>query len=256
MHDHSDREKALLMSAPLAGPRPVSQPLHRQLRDLMMARIEAGEWSPGTYLPPETRLAEEYGVAVGTLRKALLDMASEGVVVRRQGKGTVVATHDSDAVLFRFFNLRRPDGSTLRPESRVLSRIRRAANADERSALALEPESEVICITRIRDGDGAPIIFEHILLDANRFGALAHQPPSLPNTLYQLYQTEYAATVHRARERVTAAAATGACAEALGVSEGVPLLHIMRQALDYNASPIELRLSWVNTSELFYQAEV
>ncbi len=236
--------------------RPLSQPLHRQLRDLMMARVEAGEWSPGTYLPSESRLAEEYGVAVGTLRKALLDMAAEGVVVRRQGKGTVVASHDSDAVLFRFFNLRRADGSTLRPESRVLSRIRRAAHADEAQALALDAQADVICITRVREGDGTPIIYEHIVLSAARFGALEHSPDLLPNTLYQLYQTEYGATVHRAREQVTAARAQGVCAQELALPDGAPLLHIRRIALDYSEAPLELRLSWVNTDALHYRADV
>ncbi|MCC5955638.1 MAG: GntR family transcriptional regulator [Natronohydrobacter sp.] len=236
--------------------RPVAQPLHRQLRDLMMARIEAGEWSPGTYLPPETRLAEEYGVAVGTLRKALLDLASEGVVVRRQGKGTVVASHDSDAVLFRFFNLRRADGSTLRPESRVLARERRKARADEAQALGVKAGTEVLCITRVREGDGVPILYEHILLDAARFGALEHLPEVLPNTLYQLYQTEYAATVHRAREEITVDFATPDCARELGLPSGAPLLHIRRVALDYSDAPIELRLSWVSTANLHYRVEV
>jgi len=241
---------------PRSAARPFSQPLHRQLRDLMMARIEAGEWSPGTYLPSESRLAEDYGVAVGTLRKALLDMAAEGVVVRRQGKGTVVASHDSDAVLFRFFNLRRPDGSTLRPESRVLSRLRRAASADEAQALGLAPGADVICITRVREGDGTPILYEHIVLNAARFGALEHAPELLPNTLYQLYQTEYGATVHRAREQVTTARADAACAQELGVPKAAPVLHIRRIALDYSDAPLELRLSWVNTENLHYQAEV
>ncbi len=243
-----------LTSAP--SPRPIAQPLHRQLRDLMMARIEAGDWSPGTYLPPETRLADEYGVAVGTLRKALLDMAAEGVVVRRQGKGTVVATHDSDAVLFRFFNLRRLDGTTLRPESRVLSRIRRAALPTEAQALALPQDAKVICITRVRDGDGTPIIYEHIVLGADRFGRLLSAPEVLPNTLYQLYQTDFAATVHRAREQITVAPADAASAAELDVQVGAGLLHIRRVALDYNDAPLELRLSWVNTGLVQYQAEV
>ena len=236
--------------------RPVSQPLHRQLRDLMLARIESGEWSPGTYLPSETRLAEDYGVAVGTLRKALLDLAAEGVVVRRQGKGTVVTSHDSDAVLFRFFNLRRADGSTLRPESRVLSRQRRSASEAEVASLGLPAAAEVVCITRVRDRDGIPIIFEHIILDADRFGPMETAPEVLPNTLYQLYQAQFGATVHRARETITAASATGACAVELGVAEGTPLLHIRRIALDYNNAPIELRLSWVTTAALHYQTEV
>jgi GntR family transcriptional regulator len=236
--------------------RPVSQPLHRQLRDLMLARIESGEWSPGTYLPSEMRLAEDYGVAVGTLRKALLDLAAEGVVQRRQGKGTVVTSHDSDAVLFRFFNLRRADGSTLHPESRVLSRARRAATAEEGAALALPTGADVICITRVREGDGTPIIYEHILLDAARFGALDHVPEVLPNTLYQLYQAQFGATVHRAQEAITAARATGLCARELGVAEGHPLLHIRRVALSYDGAPLELRLSWVTTDMLHYQTEV
>ena len=245
-----------LMSSPSPPLRPVSMPLHRQLRDLLMARIEAGEWSPGTYLPPETRLADDYGVAVGTLRKALLDMAAEGVVVRRQGKGTVVASHDSDAVLFRFFNLRRPDGATLHPESRVLSRLRRRATAPEAASLGLPTGADVICITRVREADGTPFIYEHILLGAQRFGALEHAPELLPNTLYQLYQTDFGATVHRAREQVTAASASGGCAAELDLPADTPLLHIRRIALDYNDTPIELRLSWVNTESLYYQTEV
>ena len=236
--------------------RPIAQPLHRQLHDLMMARIESGEWSPGTYLPPETRLAEDYGVAVGTLRKALLDLVAEGVVQRRQGKGTVVVSHDSDAVLFRFFNLRRPDGSTLRPESRVLSRLRRRATAPEAASLGLPTGADVICITRVREADGTPFIYEHILLGAQRFGALEHAPELLPNTLYQLYQTDFGATVHRAREQVTAASASGGCAAELDLPADTPLLHIRRIALDYNDTPIELRLSWVNTESLYYQTEV
>ena len=238
------------------APRPVAQPLHRQLRDLMMARIDAGEWSPGTYLPPETRLAEEYGVAVGTLRKALLDMAAEGVVVRRQGKGTVVASHNSDAVLFRFFNLRRPDGSTLRPESRVLSRARVRGSAEDTAALGLADGAELVCITRVREAEGAPILYEHILLDAARFSALETQPEILPNTLYQLYQLDMGATVHRAQEALRAVQAKGECARELGVAEGAPLLHIRRVALDYGGAPIELRVSWVNTQSLQYETGV
>ena len=236
--------------------RPVSQPLHRQLRDLMMARIEAGEWSPGTYLPPETRLAEDYGVAVGTLRKALLDLASEGVVQRRQGKGTVVACHDSDAVLFRFFNLRAADGRMLRPESRVLTRGRMQAEPQDARELGLKDNASVIRITRVRDVGGAPILFEHILLDAARFGRLETYPEILPNTLYQLYQMEMGATVHRAREALRAVSAEGECAHELNVAEGTPLLHIRRVALDYGGAPIELRLSWVNTQSLHYEAIV
>jgi GntR family transcriptional regulator len=236
--------------------RPVSQPLHRQLRDLMVARIEAGEWSPGTFLPSETRLADEYGVAVGTLRKALLDLASEGVVQRRQGKGTVVASHDSDQVLFRFFNLRRSDGGMIRPESRVLSCTRITADTKAAAALGVGTGADVIRITRVRDGDGIPIVYEHVFLDAARFGALETTRDPLPNTLYQLYQSQFGATVHRACETVTAAAAEGSCAKELGLPDGTPVLRIRRIAQDYNGNPIELRLSWISTAGVHYESDL
>ncbi len=236
--------------------RPIAQPLHRQLRDLIMARIDSGEWSPGTYLPPETRLADDYGVAVGTLRKALLDLAAEGVVQRRQGKGTVVASHDSDVVLFRFFNLRAPDGKMLRPESRVLARARVATDIADAQDLGLQPGADVIRITRVRDLGGAPILYEHILLDAVRFGMLETQPQVLPNTMYQLYQNEMNATVHRAREALRAVRAEGACARELGLADGTPVLQVRRIALDYSSAPVELRISWVNTESLYYEALV
>jgi GntR family transcriptional regulator len=236
--------------------RPIALPLHRQLRDLMIARIDSGEWSPGTYLPSETRLAEEYGVSVGTLRKALLDLAQEGIVARRQGKGTVVTTHNSDAVLFRFFNLRRPDGSTLHPESRVLARRRRRATPAEAEALGLDSGASVIAIERVREADGVPIIHEVIALDGNRFAGLEHEPELLPNTLYQLYQLRFGATVHRAHERLTAEAVPAARAGELGLAAGDPVLRIARVAVDFSGKPLEYRASWVNTRSLHYQTAV
>jgi len=114
----------------------------------------------------------------------------------------------------------------------------------------------VIRIIRVREGDGEPILYEHILLDAARFGSLEIRPEILPNTLYQLYQTEYGATVHRAQEQLRAIGADAITARELGVAPGTPLLEITRVALDYNASPIELRKSWIRTESLYYKADV
>ena len=236
--------------------RPRPQPLHRQLRDLLMARIDGGEWSPGTYLPAESDLAEAYGVAVGTLRKALLELAGEGIVERRRGKGTVVATHESDAVLFRFLNLFRADGSRVRPASRLLSRRRRPALAEECADLALAPGAEVVEIRRVREADETPVIVEEITLAADRFGALETRPEGLPNTLYHLYEAEFGARVHRAEEQITAAAADRDTAARLGFSPGAPLLRILRRAVDWGGQPVERRLSLVATARLAYRAEL
>jgi GntR family transcriptional regulator len=184
--------------------RPVAQPLHEQIKLLLLERIEAGDWPPGTYLPAESRLAEDYGVSVGTLRTALTALAHDGILVRRQGKGTAVATHDADSALFRFFTLQRPDGSRVLPVSQPLARTRRAATPEEAADLGLAPGAEVVHIRRLREIDGRTVIFEDIALDAARFGPLASVPEVLPNTLYHLYQKDFGATVAAAEERLAA----------------------------------------------------
>jgi GntR family transcriptional regulator len=233
--------------------RPIAQPLHSQLRALMLERISAGEWSPGTYLPSENRLAEEYAVSVGTLRKALLDLAQEGIVVRRQGKGTVVATHEGDENLFRFLNLRRNDGTSVLPDSRVLSRSLRPATAEESKALCLASGAEVVDILRVRDVDGTPAIYEEITLCADRFAGIDREPEVLPNTLYNLYQRVFGVTVHHARESITAVALEPRAAQELHRPQGTACLRIVRIAEDYQGTPLEMRVSVVATDALTYR---
>ncbi len=233
--------------------RPIAQPLHSQLRALLLERISDGEWSPGTYLPSETRLAEEYGVSVGTLRKALLDLAQEGIVVRRQGRGTVVATHEGDEALFRFLNLRREDGSRVRPDSRALSRNLRVATPEEAAALQLDPGASIVHIRRIRDVDGRSAIHEEIFLDAKRFAGIEREPEALPNTLYDLYQRAFGATVHHAEERLTAIALPPEVARELDREAGTPCLRVVRIAKDYQGAPLELRISVLPTDGVEYR---
>ena len=231
---------------------PTYQPLYSQIKDLLMERINSGEWSPGTFIPSEAALAETYKVSVGTLRKALNELVAENVVVRQQGKGTSVATHDADHALFRFFNIGRHDGERSMPGSIVLARKVRKACAQEVQELGLATGGKVVHITRIRELEGKPEIYEEIVLCAERFIGLEKQPEVLPNTLYRLYQQRFGATVAHAQERIIAICANETHAQALGIGVGTPLLQITRIALDYQGRAIEKRLSVVSCQSHAY----
>ena len=84
---------------------PDFRPLYQQVHDLLVSRIVAGEWKPGDALPPEPSLARTFRVSQGTVRKALAALEQRNLVVRRQGKGTYVATHTPQRALFHFFHL-------------------------------------------------------------------------------------------------------------------------------------------------------
>jgi GntR family transcriptional regulator len=231
---------------------PTFQPLYSQIKDLLMERISSGEWSPGTFIPSEAALAATYKVSVGTLRKALNELVAENVVVRQQGKGTSVATHDTDHALFRFFNICRADGERSMPVSIVLERKVRKAHGEEAQALGIAAGGKVIHISRIRELEGQPAIYEEIVICAERFLGLERQPEVLPNTLYRLYQQRFGVTVAHANERIIAICANEPQAQALEVKVGTPLLQIVRIALDYQGRAIEKRVSVVNTQSHCY----
>ncbi|SDM09153.1 GntR family transcriptional regulator [Modicisalibacter muralis] len=250
---HASERIDIKENQPMSAPKgPMFQPLYRQIKDLLLERIADGEWPPGTFIPSESALAASYNVSVGTLRKALDELVVDNVVIRRQGKGTAVATHDADRALFRFFNIEHHNGERVLPVSRALSRARRRATQAESQDLALAKGAEVIHIRRVRELEGKPILLEDIMLDAERFAALANQPEMLPNTLYQLYQKQYGATVAHADERLIAIAAGAEEVAQLGVEAGEPLIEIHRIARDYQGTPIERRISVLSTREYCY----
>ena len=84
---------------------PAFSPLYRQIKQRLVQSLQAGEWLPGRSIPSENELAARYRVSQGTVRKAIDELATDNLLVRRQGKGTFVATHAEQATQYRFLRL-------------------------------------------------------------------------------------------------------------------------------------------------------
>ncbi len=84
---------------------PAFSPLYQQIKALILQSLQSGEWKPSTAIPSEQELAARYRVSQGTVRKAIDELAAENLVVRRQGKGTFVATHAERHTQYRFLRL-------------------------------------------------------------------------------------------------------------------------------------------------------
>lgn len=245
------------MTGSAAAEAPDFRPLYAQVRELLIGRLVRGDWRPGEVLPSEGRLAAEFGVSQGTVRKALDEMAAQNLVVRQQGRGTFVARHSQKHALFHFFHIRDEGGVKELPTGRVLAM--RAVRADRETAqrLLLAPRSRVWEILRLRALKRAPVILERIAVPATLFPRLALPlGRELPDELYVLYQERFAVTVARAEEKLRAVAADAVDAAALGVAEGSPLLEIDRLALSLDGSPVEWRCSRCNTAHHHYYAEI
>ena len=94
-----------------AAATPAFSPLYQQIKGLILQSLQSGEWKPGEAIPSEMELAARYRVSQGTVRKAIDELTGENLVVRRQGKGTFVATHAEQHVQFRFLKLVPDSGS-------------------------------------------------------------------------------------------------------------------------------------------------
>ena len=72
---------------------PAFSPLYQQIKAQILQGLENAEWQPGEVIPSEFDLAARFGVSQGTVRKAIDELAASNLLVRKQGKGTFVATH-------------------------------------------------------------------------------------------------------------------------------------------------------------------
>jgi GntR family transcriptional regulator len=188
--------------------RPV--PLYEHVKRQMSEAILLGEWPPGTTMPGEIALAARYGVAVGTMRRALSDLTAEGLLVRRRKTGTAVtgrSPHHSLRHFFQYFRLHGADGSLLQSKPRMLALDRDAASTEERATFGPIAKDGVIRITRLRCVARRPVMWEQLALPANRLPSFPTRMTAVPDLLYLHLLEQYGIRISAVRESLTAALA-------------------------------------------------
>ncbi len=232
-------------------------PLYAQVKALLVKRIGSGGWKPGQMLPSENELAVEYSVSQGTVRKALIALEVDRMIVRRQGVGTFVARHSSDKALYQFFRMVGSDDSRLIPASVVLSQRIQQATRDQAAQLSVDYEAMLHVIVRVRSLSGQPAISERIFVPVSLMPNLSVEPNTeMDEEMYVIYQERFGISIVRVIERLCAVTATAEEAKRLGVKTGAALLEISRVATDVSGRPVELRISRCDTRRCRYAAEV
>lgn len=256
-HGRDGRRPAGGMGDPATGLLPGGGPLYRRVKEQLVREIGQGRYPVTDPLPSEQKLAARFGVAQGTVRRALDELARENLVIRHQGRGTFVHAHGPERDRFHFFHLVAEDGERRLPASRVLSLTRRRVTQAEALTLDLAAQDQVVEIKRVRELAARPAILETIILSDQLFPDFAALGKAkVPNTLYELYQDRFGVIVHRAVEKITAVAAGPEDVTHLGLNRGAPLLRIERVALTLDGTPVELRISRCDTAHLAYLSDL
>jgi GntR family transcriptional regulator len=222
------------------------QPLYEQIKALITRSLVVGEWGPGELIPSEFELARRFGVSQGTVRKAIDALAAEFIVVRRQGKGTFVATHTAPTHQYRFLRIRADgaDFDSAKHHPRTIFVGLQKAKADRSSAakLALRLNQSVWVISRLLVFDDRPLIFDEIVLAQSGFPNLSMEKlVASQGSIYSFLETAYGTRMVRAEETIKAVGANKLAAKHLGVPVGTPLLRVDRVAYSYGDKPVEWR---------------
>jgi len=236
------------------GPGAAFSPLYRQIKGLILQSLDRGEWKPGEAIPSELDLAARFKVSQGTVRKAIDELAADHILLRRQGKGTFVATHHEDRVRFRFLRLAPDDGQHARSRSRFLECRRLRAPADVAKALELRAGDSVVLVRRVLSFGEVPTVIDEIWLPGSLFrGLTAERLAEYKGPMYGLFESEFGVRMIRADEKIRAVAAGGPEAELLDIEAGTPLLQVERISFTYGDRPVEMRRGLYLTSRYHYR---
>jgi GntR family transcriptional regulator len=231
------------MSTPAA---PSFQPLYLQIKALLEKSLEVREWGPGAAIPSEIELAGRFGVSQGTVRKAIDALAADNLVVRRQGKGTFVATHTEEQAS--------ASASCAFATTTATTSIQRVAcstssgqGGRRRSAPArAAPGDAVLSCAACWSGRAGGAGRDH-----TAGGTVPWSDPGAVRRLSRLdvwIVRDAVWRAHAEREHVSAIARTRQ--RVLGVAVGVPLLAVDRVTLTYGDRPVEVRRGLCNTSSI------
>jgi GntR family transcriptional regulator len=236
---------------------PAFSPLYQQIKVLILQSLQAGEWKPSTAIPSEMELAARFKVSQGTVRKAIDELASENLLVRRQGKGTFVATHAERQIQYRFLKLIPDNGdpNSEGPAQRQIIDCKRSrASAEVARALAIRQGDAVLQVRRVLSFATTPTILEDLWLPAAPFkGLTAERLRDYDGPMYALFETEFDVRMVRAEEKIRAVLPDAEQCALLKISPQSPLLSVERTAYTYNDVPMEMRRGLYLTSKHYYR---
>lgn len=198
-------------------------PLYAQLLERFRRQIESGELKPGDRFPAELDLAQQYGVARITIRRAIEELVQDGLLVRRQGKGSFVAAPKIDRELVNVSSFTaRMQARGLQPGSKVVGVHVIAATGSLAHNLGVPVDSPVAEIQRVRYANDEPMSLEASYVSLERCPGI-NQVDFNNHSLYQVLESIYSLRPAGSRKTLELAFATHQESQLLQVSAGAPL---------------------------------
>ncbi len=227
-----------------------SLPVYHQITELLIRDIAAGRLIEGERLPPERAMADDLGIAVGTLRKALGLLEQKGMLDRVQGSGNYVRAVSDPQSLYAMFRLELLTGGGL-PTAQVLS-VDRLDKPADLPAFGQSPQAHRI--RRIRRLSGQIAALEEIWLDSSYIPAIA--AADLSESLYLYYRSKLGLRIVRAEDQVGLGRVPDWSPAAFPHPPGTPLPHVLRLSWAQDGARAEVSRTWIDHETTRYVARL
>ena len=227
-----------------------SSPLYHQLMQRIREDINGGIYPVGSRIPPEHELEESYHVSRVTVRRALQELTAEGLLERKQGKGTFVSVPRMSQNLKHvqsFHDACR--AAQVKPGTRMVHTLEKKADALDQADLGLPDGARVVETLRVRLADGEPVVLEQ-----NHFSmAYAYlKEADLTGSLYRVLQ-DYGVEPGQASHEVSLCLAGEREAALLGTEKGTPLLKLREVVYDQRGRPLHNSQQWIRGDRFVFR---
>lgn len=220
-------------------------PLYVQLMEELETSIRNGVYKPGDKIMTEAEMAKEYGVSLITVRKAVGSLMENGLVMRKQGKGTFVTKPKYSRNMKKLQSFTEMcEQMGVKPGAQVLEN--RLIMADKKVAdrLGIEPGSNVVYISRLRLADGEPVQVEKSYFPL-KYAFLLEE--DLNNgSMFECLKEKAGAKVASSEKMIELCRATAEEAALMDVKKGDYLLFVKSTAYDENGEPMYAGIQLIN----------
>lgn len=227
-------------------PDPTSLPKYVQTSEMLIREIAAGRLLDGERLPPERQMANDLGIAVGTLRKALGDLEARGLLRRIHGSGNYIRHDPKAAGVYAFFRLELAEGGGL-PTAEVIEVARLKKPAD---LPAFGQDAEAHRIRRLRRLSGQPVALEEIWLDG--IHATALRPEIMSESLYLFYRQSLNLWITQVEDQVGLGRVPDWACAPFPLAVGAVSGHVERRGWSSAGHLAEYSRTWFDTDKCRY----
>lgn len=230
-------------------------PRYEQVRWQLQQLLMRSQWTVDRPIPSEQELVNQYGVSIGTIRKAVECLVEDGLLVKIQGKGTFLKYPNFDSSLLRFFRLRDKQGAYVTPIGEVKKMNIIDAIPDINQKLGLVETEQLIYIERVRKNAERVVLSEKIWLSSERFKALSEiELNQFDNLLYPFYYEKCGQFVVSAMEQLSFL--TKHRDDYLPTEKQEPMVKVSRWAKNIEGQVIEYRESYGLAEHFNYEISI